>query len=59
MQREPVGAHGPDAAAESIDGAGVAPDVGVVMNDRSVRAVDLPGTERTGLESSVEQIEER
>ena len=41
MQREPRCTHGPDAAAECIDRTGVAPDVGVVMDDGSVRAVDL------------------
>ena len=35
MEREPRGAHGPDASAERVDGRGVAPDIGVVVNNKA------------------------
>jgi hypothetical protein len=59
MEREPGGAHGPDASAEAVDGAGIAPDVGVVVGDGAAGfVVSLRGEVAGGL-SVVEEIEER
>src|SRR6266851_1295353 len=40
VEGEPRSAHGPDAPAEGVDGGGVAPDVGVVMDDGAAGFVD-------------------
>src|SRR3979490_2309784 len=58
MQAQPRTAHGPNPGPDPIDGNGVAPDVGVVMNYKTTRAVKVSGHPPSIFARILDQIEQ-
>src|SRR5437016_4091519 len=58
MQTQPRAAHGPDPGPDPVDWNGVAPDVGVVMNYKTTRAVKVPGHPPSIFARILNQIEQ-
>src|SRR5579872_1242296 len=57
MERQPGRAHGPDARAGAIDGNGISPEVGIVVQDESSGAVIEPRHAAAVFTRRVDQVE--
>ncbi len=59
MQAEPRAAHRPHAGLHAIDGDGIPPNVGVVMEHEAARAVEISSDAPAVLTRLIDQVEQR
>src|SRR5262245_42200050 len=59
MQAQPCATHGPEAGMYAVNRNCIAPDVGVVMNHKAARAVEVFGNAAPVIERIVDEIEQR
>src|SRR5262245_4188918 len=59
MQAQPCATHGPEAGMYAINRNRIAPDVGIVMNHKAPRVVEVFGNAAPVIERVVDEIEQR